>query len=97
MKPRASIAPQLQKRIGRALLWGCAVSAGFMAAGLLLYYLSAPGATRVTLLGLAALLCTPLLRTLLLARGYQRSGERGFAALALAVSLLITLSVLLAF
>lgn len=82
----------LEKQVSLVLFYGCAISAALLVLGLTLFAMDDVAASTACMAGLAVLLLTPVLRTLLLARGYWRRGERGFAALALLVALFIILS-----
>ncbi|NLO90561.1 MAG: DUF1634 domain-containing protein [Elusimicrobia bacterium] len=84
----------LQKRVSVALFYGCVLSAALLSCGAVLFASGSGLGPAFSLAGVAVLLSTPVLRALLLARGYWRSGERLFAAVALFVAVFILLSAL---
>lgn len=94
MNGRETQERRLQKRVGGALFYGCALSAALLLLGAGLYAARSEHAPLVALAGLAVLLSTPVLRALLLARGYWRMGQRLFAAIALFVAVFIILAAL---
>lgn len=84
----------LQKSVSAALFYGCVLSAALLSCGAIFFAAGSGLGPSFSLAGVAVLLSTPVLRALLLARGYWRSGDRLFAAAALFVAVFIILSAL---
>ena len=89
---KADVPRRLEGQVSNVLFYGCVFSAALLVFGLTLYAMEDNMAASACMAGLAVLMMTPVLRTLLLARGYWRRRERGFALLAFAVALFIIFS-----
>ena len=80
---------RVERAVSRTLLAGCLLSSALLILGLCLLAAGSPQSRAVLLAGVAAVIFTPVARSVLLAWGYARSGEYLFSALAAFVAAVI--------